>query len=247
MIKRHNIVSLLFGLMFAFILYKSTYPIPVFRFFVPIFSLFLMATSYYNYLYLKNLQKNNIWPVIRMALLLSAGFLIYFVLLDSFTRFVFLLVSVIIITCFEALIDKFAENILFNEIIIVSFGLFFGFCGLVWNFPTFTYAFLIGLFVSLLLLTRGFFEFAPIPVFAKWLNALILAFLNVQIYWACQFLPFHYSALSVIVFNIYYSSVILDYYFLFNHLTDKKVKFHLALSAICVGLVLLATPWRMQM
>jgi hypothetical protein len=243
-IKYHKFSSGALSFLFVWVLYYWTSPIPVFRFLFPVFLGVLGLTVYYNLNYLSALQLKNVWPIARVALLQLAGFLLFFVMPSAIARLIFLGLSLIFFYISEYLISDFSENILFNEVILISFGFFYGFNGLLWNFPTFNYLGIFGLFVVLSLLTRCFYEFAPLSQKEKWINALVLCFLSAQIFWACLYLPVHFSALAIIGFNVYYLLASLNYFFIFKTLTEKKFKFHVGLSAICIGVVLLVTPWK---
>jgi hypothetical protein len=242
--KYHKFSAGALSALYVWVLYNWTTPVPIFRFLLPAFLCTLGITAYYNFKYLIAGQAKNIWPILRVALLQSAGFLLFFVMPSALARLMFLVMSFIFLYISEYLILDFSENILFNEVILISFGFFYGFNGLLWNFPSFNYLGIFGLFVVLSLLTRCFYEFAPLSQKEKWINALVLCFLSAQIFWACLYLPFHFSALAIIGFNLYYLLVALNYFYIFKTLTEKKFKFHVGLSAICMFLVLLATPWK---
>jgi hypothetical protein len=47
----------------------------------------------------------------------------------------------------------------------------------------------------------------------------------------------------LVLFNIFYLCLILNYYHLFHLLNFKKIQFHLVLIAVCVLLVIFSTPW----
>ncbi len=242
--KYHKFSAGALSALYVWVLYNWTTPVPIFRFLLPAFLCILGLTAYYNLKYLTTGQAKNVWPILRVALLQSAGFLLFFVMPSAPARIMFLMISFIFLFISEYLILDFSENILFNEVILISFGFFYGFNGLLWNFPTFNYIGLLALFVVLSLLTRCFYEFAPLTAKAKWINALVLAFLSAQIFWACLYLPFHFSALAVIGFNLYYLLVGLNYFYIFNTLTEKKFKFYVGLSGVCILLVMLTTPWK---
>lgn len=242
--KYHKVNSGILSFFYVWVLYYWTSPIPVFRFLFPVFIALLCVTLYYNFKYLTVLAVENKWAIVRVALLQLAGFLLFFVMPSALARLVFLGISFIFLYISEYLISDFSENILFNEVILIAFGLFYGFNGLVWNFPTYNYWGIAGLFILLSLLIRCFYEFAPLTTKEKWLNALVLGFLSVQMFWAGLYLPLHFSALAIIGFNGFYLLTSLNYFFIFKTLTEKKFKFHVGLSAICIIIVLLATPWR---
>lgn len=243
MLDRHKIISIVLGLAYVVIFQSFSTPVPIFRFLLPAFFTIAGATFFYNRHYLRQINKYNFWVLIRPLLLQSAGFLLLFLLPGPFSRGLFFIMTAFLIAIFEIMLADFSENALLNEVLIVAFGFCFGFLGLNWNFPTFSYAFLAGIFISLFFVARCYYEFVPYTTEVKRLNALVTAFLCAQIFWAITFLPFHYPALAILLFNIFYLVSVLNYHFLFNNLTAKKIKFHLILSAVCLIVVFSTTPW----
>lgn len=243
MLNYHKIISFGLGLLFMVTLQIFSNPIPVFRFLLPAFLGVLAITFFYNRWYLRALNKYNLWVILRPALLQTSGFLMYLFLPDSFFRGIFLISTVILISLFEIMLANFSENLIINESLIIAFAFCFAFFGFLWWFPDFAYLYFFGIFASLLLLARCFYDFLPQNNSQKWLNALVVAFLSAQIFWAASYLPFHYSVMAILLLDFFYLILLLNYYYLFHTLTAKKIKFYLLLSVFSLAMVFMATPW----
>ena len=243
MLNYHKIFSIGLGLLFMVVLQVFSTPQPIFRFLLPAFLGVLAITFFYNRWYLRQLGKYNFWIIIRPLLLETSGFFVYLLLFDSFSRGVMLVISVFLIAGFEIMLANFSESVMLNETLIAAFGFCFAFFGFLWWVPPLSYLYFAGLFLSLFLLARCFYDFLPQDGRAKWMNALTVSFLSIQVFWAASFLPFHYSALSILVLNFFYLALVLNYHNLFHTLTAQKVKFYFSLSIISLVVVFSATPW----
>lgn len=243
MLNYHKFISAVLGLLYMIVLVAFSNPVPIFRFLLPAFVGVLLITFFYNRYYLKKLDKYNFWILMRPLLLQTGGFLMYFVLLNSSYRGLFLISSAILIAIFEIMLANFSENVLLNETLIIAFGFCFAFFGLLEYFPSFGYLYLFGAFIAMFLLARCFYEFVPHEREVKLLNALMVSFLSAQVFWAANFLPFHYSALGILALDFFYVVLVLNYHSLFNNLSVKRAKFYLSLAAVSLILVFSATPW----
>jgi hypothetical protein len=244
MLKHHNLISFGLGLAFLIILQRFATPEPIFRFLVPAFLFIAAVIVFYDRWYLKQIGRYNVWVLMRPLLLLFSLFGIFLVIPTDAIRGLFLIASVLAITIFQILLPNQAENVLLNETLLIAFGLFFSFFAAYHYFPSYGPWYLVGVFVGATLLARAFYEFLPKSETVKFFNAAILGFFSCQLFWSLIFLPFHFSALSLLLFNVFYFCLILNYYHLFHILNLKKIQFHLALIVACNFLVLLATPWR---
>jgi len=177
------------------------------------------------------------------ALLQFAGFLLLLILPGPFFRGIFFVVSVVIITVFEATLGNYSENLLINEILITAFGFIFALMGFTQYFPGFYYLIFPVAFAAFMLMSRSFYESTPHPEQIKWLNALIIGLVSSQVFWAVSFLPFHFSAMAILALNFFYLALVLNYYYLFQILSSKKIKYYLMLSGITILLVFSSTPW----
>lgn len=244
MLKYHKLIAFSFGLLFLLMLQKFATPEPVFRYLVPVFLLFTGGVSFYNRWYLKQTGKYNIWILIRPVLLLFSAFGIFLIIPSAAIRGLFLISAVFIITLFEIILGNQAENILLNETLVIAFGLFFTFFAAYHYFPAYQPVYLTGIFFGSSFLSRSFYEFLPKDAAIKLLASVALGFFSSQLFWALNFLPFHFSVLALLLFNAFYLCLILNYYYLFHILNFKKVQFHLFLILVCDAGVLLATPWK---
>lgn len=243
MIKHHKLISFIFALVFLIVLQKFAFPEPVFRFLLPAFLLYAGAITIYNRWYLKRIQKYNFWILIRPILLLAAGFGLFLTIPSQFFRGIFLITAVGMITFFQIILGNFAENILLNETLIIAFGLFFYFFGAYYYAPAYQTLYLLGVFLGSSLLVRSFYEFIAQPEKTKVVGAVTIGLFCVELYWVLNFLQFHFSVLTLLLFNFFYFCLILNYYYLFHTLNLKKIQFHLFLMLACVVLVFAATPW----
>jgi hypothetical protein len=260
--KYHKFISLAVGLLFAAILQVFSTPQPVFRILAPAFLAFCAAATYYNKRYLESLGKNNFWVLLRPVLLFLSGFGDFFLLPSGGFRAAFLISAVAVIFLVELALGNFSENLLINETLVIGFGFFTALTAFnqyfingggftVFGRPLFgnlhfgLQSFYLGLtFLSVLLLSRSFYEFLPQPPRVKWASAASLGLFCAEMFWALSFLPFHYSAQAVILFCVFYFCLILNYFHLFNALTLKKAQFHLFLIILACGIAVLATPWK---
>lgn len=243
------------GLTFLGLMQTFSKPDPVFRFLLPVFLLLAFVVTVYNKKYLEYLQKYNFWVLFRPVMLLCAGFGIYMLLPFGYMRTLFLLVTAVLIFLFEMFLGNFAENVLISETIIITFGILFTIFGLNLYFPFLKTPYLnnifsmqaiysLGVFVALYLLTRAFYSFAPQDSRNQTVSALVLAFFCSQMFWVLTLLPLHFSVLALLLTNFYYFCIILNYYFIFNTLSAKKIYFHFALIVLTSAVALLSTPWK---
>ncbi len=243
MLKLHKLISVFFGVAFLIVLQSFSNPAPVFRFLVPAFILLLIVLSLYNYWYLLKLEKFNNWILLRPVLLLSSGFTLFILTPNSFLRGWFLLCTMLVIMFFEFFLGDFAENLLLNETLLIVFGCFVSAAAYNFYFPQFHIICTICLFLGTFFATRGFYEFIPQHETHKLVSSLVLGLFMSEVFWALTFLPFHYSALAIILFNVYYFCLMINYYSIYETLNTKKVQFHFGLLAACILFVLLLTPW----
>lgn len=242
-------VSVIIGLLYLMVLQGFSTPQPVFRFLVPAVLLFALLVSFYNYLYLRSLQKYDIWTVLRPFLLLLSGFGVFLLMPSAGLRGLFLVVTTAIVAFFEYSLGSFSENLLVNEILVIALGFFLSFCAFSQYFPDIPQfslqpLYVIGVFVFTFLLSRSFYEIIPHSPQFKLVNSLAVSLFCTEAFWALTFLPFHYSIAAVLLFNLFYLCLILNYYYLFQTLNFKKIQFHLALALFSSMIVLLATPWK---
>lgn len=244
MLKYHKLISFCIGLLFLIVLQKFATPLPVFRFLLPAFFIYTAAVMLYNRWYLKAIGKYNFWIALRPALLLASGFGLFLIIPNEFLRGLFLIITVLVITFFEIILGNFAENILLNETLIIAFGLFFYFFAANYYTPAYQPLYLLGTFLSSSILARSFYEFIPKNGRTKMIGAVAIGLFCAEFFWVLNFLQFHFSVLSVILFNLFYFCLIINYYFLFHVLNFKKIQFHLFLMAVCGLAVIAATPWK---
>lgn len=176
-------------------------------------------------------------------LLLASAFGLFLIIPTEGFRGLYLIITVGLISLGEIILGKEGENILLNETLIIAFGLFLTFSAFYQYIPAYSVIYAIGIFVSSALLARSFYELLPQAGYAKLVGSVTLGLFCTEIFWALNFLPFHFSIQGVLLFNIFYLCLILNYYHQFHNLNLKKIQFHLLLIAACSAVVLLFTPW----
>lgn len=249
MAKYHSYISIGAGLLYLIVLQKFAVPQPVFRFIFPAVLVFSLLVSGYNYWYLGIQQKYNFWVIARRFLFLMGGLGVFSLLPSAGLRGLFLISAAVLVAFFEYTIASFAENILINETLIIAFSAFVTILGAETYMSPFFRPYLgtfylIAIFAAVLIISRAFYEFIPQGPKVKLLNSLAVALFCTEMFWALTFLPFHYSALAVLLFNVFYLCLILNYYHLFQILNLKKIKFHLIFALVCSLIVLIMTPWK---
>ncbi|MBX9837041.1 MAG: hypothetical protein K2X69_01875 [Silvanigrellaceae bacterium] len=242
-VKYHKLISFAIGLGFLIVVQKYATPQPVFRFLVPAFFVLALLATFYNNWYLKQINKFNFWLIVRPLMLLLAGFGLFLIIPSEAMRGLFLISAVLLITFSEILLGATTESLLINETLLIAFGLFFTFSALYQYAPLYGIYYVVALFILTALLTRSFYEFVAQSTKVKLVSAVVLALFTAEIFWCLSFLPLHFSALALVLFNIFYFCLILNYYNFFHVLSLKKIQFHLLLIFVCTVVVLFSTPW----
>lgn len=222
---------------------KFANPEPVFRFLAPAFLIYAAAVFWYGKQYLKSLEKYNIWIQARSMLLLASAFGLFLVIPSDGLRGLFLILAVITIAAFQIFLGDTAENLLLYETLIIAFGLFFSLAAFMQYIPGFGPWYVMAVFAAVFLLSRSFYELVPRQEKTKLIGSVAMGLFSSQMFWALSFLPLHFSALALLLFNFFYFCLTLNYYHLFHVLNFKKMQFHLFLIIACSVVVVLATPW----
>lgn len=224
---------------------EFSYPRPVFRFLAPGLIVFLSVLTAYNWWYLKSISKYNIWTLLRPILFFMGAFALFNIIPVEFLRGLFLLSAVFLGSIFQIFLGNFAENLLINETLIIAFALCMSAAAYALQyFPSFEIAYLLIIFAGTAITTRAFYEFTPLDNSQKLVASFVIALLCTESFWAMSFLPLHFSAIGLLMFNLFYFCFILNYYYIFNTLNIRKFQFHTALFAACSLFILLLTPWR---
>ncbi len=241
--KYHKISSALISILLIVLIQLFSTPEPVFRYLFPALITFLIGVTVYTVLYLRKIEKFNYWAVVRTTLVFTAWIGLFFIIPSSVLRGLFLLVGLPVLYYVLYTAGNIGEQLLFNELVVSAFGLFMLLASLAQYFARFGSWYVVVAFVLTILLTRATLEQTPQSLRSKWLGSTIIGLCMAELFWSLSFLPLHYSVLGFMLFVIFYALWSLYYYFLFNHLTVRKVQFHLGLSFIFIILVLLTTPW----
>lgn len=241
---KHSLISACLSIAFVIVVQVFAAPTPVFRFLLPAFVLYLIVVGGYNYFHLKQRQLYNFWMWLRPLLFIMTWFGVFFIIPSNFWRGVYLLVGVVVIYIVERNLGSHGEQLLFNETLITAFTGLMTLTALSHYFLLPGTLYLAGTFVFITVIVRSSYDLSPQNERTKWISAVVLGLALTEVFWISSFLPLHYSALGLLAFNVFYCAWTLGYYFLYNHLTFKKVQFHVVLALVFTALIMSVTPWR---
>lgn len=237
----HKVVSSIIALLFLVLIQSFG---GVFRFLLPVMTLYVLGFLAYNYWYLKKNNVLNNWSLIRPMLFIFSMIGLFFVVPDGFLKGLFLIFSVIVIYFLEIGLLVVSEQVVFLETLVSYFALSMAIFA--WNFyllPKSTLTLLL-LGAMTFLIARASLDYVPQSDQKKNFWAALITFCLLEVSWALVFLPFHFTALVVILFNVFYVLWIIIYFYLFHNLNRQKVSFHVIFSAILIVLTILSTPWK---
>ena len=241
----HKVASVVWSAVFLVMLQELSVPRPIFRYLVAGFLLFAFLLTLYNRKYLKHFERSGGWILIRPVLLFASAFALFEIIPSGFLRSLFLLSVFVIGAGLEYFIGKFAEGILINETLIIAFGMFMAICGMAFQyFPTFQTWYLIMVFAGTFLVARSFYEFTPQTAMRKLADSVVIALFCAEFFWSLSFLPIHFSASALILFNFFYFCLILQYYNIYNLLSLHKLQLHLAIFFFGSSFIFFLTPWK---
>ncbi len=237
----HKIASSVIALAFLVLVQSFS---DVYRFLLAAMVIYAAATLGYNYYYLKKNSFFTFWSWIRPALFFASLTAIYLVIPGVFIKGLFLIFSVAIIYLFELKIAVASEQLLFFETLIAYFGSCLGIFAVNFYLLPKTSLILLGIGLSTFFISRCSFEYISQTEQKRNFYSWFLALCAIELSWALLFLPFHFTALAIILFNIFYVLWIIIYYYLLNNLNSQKITFHMILASIIIFLTLVSTPWR---
>lgn len=241
--RNHKIFSILFAVAFVVVVQLFASPMPVFRFLIPAFLIYLGIVMIYNWRFLKSQGHFNTWLFLRLPIFLIFWFSLLFVIPLGFARAIFLLGSIPAVFFFETLIENTGQQIGWNLFLLSLASLLIGIYGFNFYFPLSGLVYLSLLFVGIAALVRTSMETVPHSSNIKWLAALVLALFSAELFWVLQFLPLHFSVLAVINFNILYLLWAIYYHYLYQTLTARQIQFNILLAIGLSIVVLLSSPW----
>lgn len=246
--RLHLIISGVIAILFLVITQIFASPLPVFRFLVPAFLVYLIAVAGYNRWYLRRNEaaQFNIWLWLRLPLFLLSWFGLFFLVPSGLGRGLFLLIGLPIIFFFESLVGNTGQQLGWNEFLLTIAALLLTLFGFSYYFqlPGVLYLFIV--FISVAVVVRSSLELVPHDSLVKWVASLALGLFTTELFWAISFLPLHYSALAIFTFNVLYVLWIIYYHYLYQTLTRKQVQFHLMLAFVLALVMLMSTPWSIQ-
>jgi hypothetical protein len=241
--KKHKIISASISIVLIILVQFLSTPEPIFRFLLPALAIYFALVAGYVFYYLRSIGKVNWWVVIRTLLVFGSWVALFFVIPSPVLRGLFLLLGLPTIYFFMVTIGKPGEQVLFNELVIASLGSLMLLAGLSQYFVTIGSWYVLIAFALTVLICRSTLEVTPQSLRSKWLGSVVIGLCIAELFWALSFLPLHFSVLGFILFAVLYVLWSLYYYYLFNHLTLRKIQFHIGLAILFIALVVMATPW----
>jgi hypothetical protein len=245
-VRTHIIISAVIAIAFLVIIQMFASPLPVFRFLVPAFILYVGVVAGYNYWYLKRKEQFNVWLWLRLPFFFLAWFGLFFMVPSGLSRGLFLIISLPIIGFFESLVGNTGEQLGWNEFLLTLAALLISLFGFSYYFMLPGVLYLLLVFASVAVVVRSSLELVPHENIVKWIASLALGLFATELFWAVSFLPLHYTALAVFTFNILYVLWIIYYHYLYKTLTRKQVQFHLILALVLAIVMFISTPWSIQ-
>jgi hypothetical protein len=242
----HLIISAAIAIMFLVVTQIFAAPLPVFRFLVPAFAIYVGLVAFYNRYYLQKKELWNVWVWLRLPLFLFTWFGLFFLVPSGLGRGLFLLVTLPIVFFFESLVGNTGQQLGWNEFLLTLAALMLTLFGFSYYFQLPGVLYLLIVFASVAVLVRSSLDLVPHDPRVKWVASLALGLFATELFWATSFLPLHYSALAIFTFNVLYVLWIIYYHYLYRTLTNKQVQFHLVLALILALVMLVATPWSIQ-
>jgi hypothetical protein len=243
----HLIISALIAILFLVVIQLFASPLPEFKLLLPSYAGYLLVVAIYNRWYLKKTQEVwNVWVWLRLLFFLITWFGLFFLVPSGLGRGLFLLVSMPIIFFFESLVGNMGQQLGWNEFLLTCAGLLISLFGLSYYFIFAGVLYLALVFVTVAILVRSSFELIPHPPIVRWVAALSLGLFATELFWAISFLPLHYTALAIFMFNVLYVLWIIYYHYLYRTLTSKQIQFHLVLAIVLALVMLVSTPWSIQ-
>jgi hypothetical protein len=217
---------------------------PLFRAFIAVMAIYSCGVLAYNYFYLKKNNAYSFWRWLNFLFLLLSFICIYLILPGNYLRSFYIIAATALIFLSELGLNYVSEQLNFLKTLLSFFGIALGIFAV--NFYFLPKNFLILLLFALItyLISRSSLDYIPQSNSRKNFFAVLLAFAMLEAGWSLTLLPFHFTALAVILFNVFYALWIIVYYYLYNNLSPKKVYFHLLFSGLLVFLIFLSTPWK---
>lgn len=242
---KHTLISAALSVAFVVSLALFAFPVPIFRYMVASFSMFLILATFYNVYRFQSLKRDSLWSVCLIMLFYGSFGTLFFLAPNHFLQYVFLGFSLIAVYLQQRIAVNIGENILASRVILTSAAFFLvisASANFYFKLPGIVYLAIVFIFCSGL--SRAAYEYTPLPSITKFINALVVGLLTAEMFWALSFLPFHYSVLGLLGFCVFYFIWQLDYAYIFQTLTAKRVAFTSILLLTTILIVLAFTPWK---
>lgn len=237
----HKFISVVFAVAF-FILVQSFNGI--FRFLLPAMLVYGAALLAYNLWYMRSKQFYTLWSWLRPLFFLMALLAIYFVLPANFSRGLFLALCVAFIYLMQQALLIASEQVTYLQTLLSFFGFSLAAFALNYFLLPQSPVILVLLSIAAFVVSRSSLDYVPALDVKKNFFSGVLALCVLEASWALIFLPLHFTAIAIILFNIFYVLWLVIYYHLFNNLSPKKISFHVIFSSIIIALALTTTPWK---
>lgn len=237
----HKAVSIIFALAFFGLVQSFN---SVFRFLLPAMLIYGAVVLAYNLWYIRQKNFYSLWSWLRSLFFLLALLAIYFVLPANFSRGLFLVLSAVFIYFMEQALLVASEQVTYLQTLLSFFGFSLAAFALNYFLLPQSPIILVLLCLATFLVSRSSLDYVPATTAKKNFFSGVLALSILEASWALIFLPLHFTAIAIILFNIFYVLWLVVYYHLFNNLNAKKISFHVIFSSIIIALVLTTTPWK---
>lgn len=244
--KKHLIISAVIAVAFVVIVQLFATPQPRFRYLLPGFLAYVIGVGVYNWFYLLKNEALKFWIWMRIPLLLVSWFGVYFLVSEGWSRSLLLLASLPIIFFFESQAGNTGQQLGWNEFLLTLGTILFALMGLSYYFVIPGLIFMGLVFTAITVTVRSSLELVPHSNNIKWVVSLALGFFATQLFWVLNFLPFHFSVLTIIAFIALYVAWMLYYHYLYHTLNVRQIQFHLIFAVALVVIALLTTPWGIQ-
>jgi hypothetical protein len=238
----HKLASGIFAVLFLATVQLTS---GVFRFLLPAFIAYAALITWYSYRYLRARGVYTPWLLARAPLFVGALVCVYLLLpIASPVRSVYLICAAALLYVGEATIATVSEQANFFATLLTFFGLSLGLLAANFYMPNNTFTVLLLLGLATFAVCRASFEHVLQPSRVKDAYASLMVLCVVESAWCLALLPLHFTALAIVVLNIFYVLWILAYYHLFHNLTSKKVAFHVGFALVVVIAAFISTPWK---
>lgn len=242
---KQNLFSGLLAVGFVVSLAVFAFPVPTFRFMLPSFLVFLFFAAIYNYYRFKKHPQATLWSVTLILLFYIAAGSVFLWAPNRVLQVAYLCLIGFLAFLQQRLVLNSGEGVVSSRVALTALLFFLSLsAGANYYFVLPDVVYMSVVFVFTFLLTRGTYEYTPLPNVSKHANALVVGLFATEFFWVLSFLPFHYSVLALMSFNCFFIIWQWDYAYIFKNLNLKKIIFSCLFLLSLTLFILAFTPWR---